>query len=68
MQFWQSLAFTEPDQLIPTAKIAEEVGFEGVLLSDHLFFPGRLDSKYPYAEDGTPGFVLGYISRILMSR
>jgi probable F420-dependent oxidoreductase len=56
MQFWQSLAFTEPEQLIPTARIAEEVGFEGVLLSDHLFFPGRLESRYPYAEDGRPGF------------
>ncbi len=56
MKFWQSLAFTEPEQLVECAKIAEEVGFEGVLVSDHVFFPGRLDSKYPYSEDGTPGF------------
>lgn len=56
MKFWQSLAFTEPEHLIECAKIAEAVGFEGVLVSDHVFFPGRLDSTYPYSEDGTPGF------------
>lgn len=56
MKFWQSLAFTEPEQLVDVARIAEEVGFEGVLVSDHLFFPGKLASKYPYSEDGSPGF------------
>ncbi len=56
MKFWQVLSFTEPDQLIRLAKAAEEAGFHGVMLSDHLFFPGRLESKYPYSEDGTPGF------------
>lgn len=56
MKFWQVLSFTEPDQLIPLAKAAEEAGFHGVMLSDHLFFPGRLESRYPYSEDGTPGF------------
>ncbi len=56
MKFWQVLSFAEPDQLIPLAKAAEEAGFHGVMLSDHLFFPGNLKSKYPYSEDGTPGF------------
>ncbi len=56
MKFWQSLAFSEPDQLIELAPVAEAAGFEGVLVSDHLFFPGRLESKYPYSEDGSPGF------------
>ncbi|MAE94946.1 MAG: LLM class F420-dependent oxidoreductase [Deltaproteobacteria bacterium] len=56
MKFWQVLSFAEPDQLIPLATAAEEAGFHGVMLSDHLFFPGRLESKYPYSEDGTPGF------------
>ncbi|MCP5056226.1 MAG: LLM class F420-dependent oxidoreductase [bacterium] len=56
MKFWQVLSFTEPDQLIPLAQAAEEAGFHGVMLSDHLFFPGTLESRYPYSEDGTPGF------------
>ena len=32
MKFWQSLAFTETDQLVETAKIVEEVGFEGAFV------------------------------------
>ena len=56
MKFWQVLSFSEPDQLIPLAAAAEEAGFHGVMLADHLFFPGRLESRYPYSEDGVPGF------------
>ncbi len=56
MKFWQALSFTEPEQLLAVAPIVEEVGFEGILVSDHLFFPEKLESKYPYSPDGTPGF------------
>ncbi len=56
MKLWQSLAFSEPDQLVDLARCAEECGFHGVLLSDHLVFPGTLTSKYPYAPDGKPMF------------
>jgi probable F420-dependent oxidoreductase len=56
MKFWQALSFTDPTHLVALARKAEEVGFEGVLLADHLFFPGRLRSRYPYASDGAPPF------------
>ncbi|MCZ6463719.1 MAG: LLM class F420-dependent oxidoreductase [Proteobacteria bacterium] len=56
MKFWQVVSFSEPEQLVDIARIVEEVGFDGILVSDHLFFPGKLESKYPYSEDGTPGF------------
>ncbi len=56
VKFWQSLSFAEPDQLVALARIAEEVGFDGVLMSDHLFFPKTLESSYPYSEDGVPVF------------
>jgi len=56
MKFWQSLSFTEPEQLVDLARICEELGFEGVVLSDHLFFPQRVDSAYPYSADGAPAF------------
>jgi probable F420-dependent oxidoreductase len=56
VKFWQVASFAEPEQLLDVARGAEEAGFEGVLLSDHLFFPGRLASRYPYSEDGRPGF------------
>jgi len=56
VRFWQVASFAEPEQLTGVARAAEEAGFHGVLLSDHLFFPGRLESRYPYSEDGKPGF------------
>src|SRR5262249_6618231 len=56
MKFWQVASFSEPDQLLEIARGAEDAGFHGLLLSDHLFFPGTLRSKYPYAPDGKPAF------------
>jgi probable F420-dependent oxidoreductase len=56
MKFWQVVSFSEPDQLVEIARAAEEAGFHGVLLADHLFFPGNLRSRYPYSADGKPAF------------
>jgi probable F420-dependent oxidoreductase len=56
VKLWQVVSFAEPDQLLGIARAAEEAGLEGVLLSDHLFFPGRIDSRYPYSADGKPAF------------
>ena len=53
MEFWQSIAFTETDQLIEIAKIAEEVGFAGLNMAEHLVTPETITSKYPYSPDGT---------------
>jgi probable F420-dependent oxidoreductase len=56
MKLWQVVSFAEPDQLLGIARAAEEAGLHGVLLSDHLFFPGKLASRYPYSADGKPAF------------
>jgi probable F420-dependent oxidoreductase len=56
MKFWQAVSFLELDQMVGVAQAAEEAGFHGLLLADHLFFPGTLGSKYPYSEDGAPMF------------
>jgi probable F420-dependent oxidoreductase len=53
MEFWQSIAFTETDQLIEIAKIAEEVGFAGLNMAEHLVTPETITSKYPYSPDGS---------------
>jgi alkanesulfonate monooxygenase SsuD/methylene tetrahydromethanopterin reductase-like flavin-dependent oxidoreductase (luciferase family) len=47
MKFWQSLAFTEPEQLTQIAPICEEVGFDGAFVSDHLFFLQQFEKNYP---------------------
>lgn len=54
MQFWQSLALTEMAELIELAQIAEEVGFAGITISDHLATPREITTRYPYTEDGKP--------------
>jgi probable F420-dependent oxidoreductase len=56
MKFWQSVAFTAPDQLVAIARGAEAAGFEGLLLSDHLFIPDEYAPRYPYSENGRPDF------------
>ena len=56
MKFWQVVSFSEPEQLLDVAREVEDAGFHGILLSDHLFFPEKLASRYPYSPDGRPGF------------
>jgi probable F420-dependent oxidoreductase len=56
LKFWIAGSFTDTDHLVPFARKAEEVGFEGVFLADHLVVPEKIESKYPYAGDGAPPF------------
>ncbi len=54
MEFWQSVAFLDPDQLVEIAKATESCGFDGITVSDHIFFPAHLVARYPYTADGKP--------------
>ncbi len=54
MEFLVSLAFSDPAHLIPLVRTAEEAGFFGVTLSDHLVHPERIRTPYPYTPDGSP--------------
>ncbi len=54
MKFWASMAFSPIDHYVPLARAAEESGVHGILMSDHIFFPQKLDSPYPYSPDGKP--------------
>ena len=56
MKFWQSMAFCEPEQCAEVARHAEELGFEGVTLAEHQFFPEKLESRFPFSPDGLPLF------------
>ena len=56
MKYWQALGYAPPDEMIEIAKVAEEAGFEGLLLSDHIFVPEDRKAPYPYSEDGEPDF------------
>jgi len=52
MKYWINAGFLALDQLVPIAQAAEALGYEGVTLPDHLFFPEEFSSKYPYSADG----------------
>jgi len=52
MKFWQMVSYMEVDQLVEVARIAEEVGFEGVMGSDHVLYPQNMETPYPYSSDG----------------
>ena len=54
MEFWASVAFLDTDQLVDVARLCDQAGYAGVTVSDHIFFPARLESKYPYSPDGSP--------------
>ena len=56
MKFWTAMAFTPPEHYVPLAKALDEAGMHGVMLSDHIFYPRALASRYPYSPypDGRP--------------
>ena len=56
MKFWIAFSFTDTAHLIPMARQAEEVGFAGVFLADHLCVPAKIESRYPYSQEGAPPF------------
>jgi probable F420-dependent oxidoreductase len=51
MKFWQALAMTGMDEVLVLARKAEELGFEGITLSDHLITFGEQYERYPESED-----------------
>lgn len=50
------MAFTPPEHYVPLARALDDAGVHGIVLSDHIFYPQQLTSKYPYSpyEDGRP--------------
>ena len=52
MKYWQSLAFVEMDQILPLARLAEDLGFHGITLSDHLITSQEQADRYLYSKDG----------------
>lgn len=53
MKHWLALAnVPEVDQYIEIARFAEEVGYHGITVPDHLVMPARAATPYPYTPDG----------------
>lgn len=47
MDFWLSYIDEDPDQLIEVARAAEQAGFTGIALADHVVVPVRHRSQHP---------------------
>lgn len=58
MHFYLACGFQEPQETIELAKHAEKLGFYGLALADHLFYPVEPSTPYPYTKDGKPLFKL----------
>lgn len=56
MHSWLNLGFTPPDLLRPLAVAAEEEGYHGVTLPEHLVSPERVETPNPYVVGGGSGF------------
>jgi probable F420-dependent oxidoreductase len=56
MKFCQSLMSAPAADWVELTRCAEDVGFDQVSLSDHVFYPGKLESSYPYSRSGRPSF------------
>jgi probable F420-dependent oxidoreductase len=53
MKFWLSLvAVRETEQLPELARFAEDLGFHGLMVGDHLIWPADIKTPYPYSPDG----------------
>src|SRR5436190_13323799 len=53
MELWLGLGFVEAHDLVEVAAACEQEGVAGVSMSDHLVRPGRVESAYPYSDDGS---------------
>jgi probable F420-dependent oxidoreductase len=58
VRFHQSVTFLPTRQVLRLARACDELGYGGMYISDHLFNPRHLESRYTYAvrEDGAPGW------------
>jgi probable F420-dependent oxidoreductase len=54
VNFIASLAFTHTSELLELARAADACGWDGLMVSDHVVHPERIETPYPYTPDGQP--------------
>ena len=54
MQFWSGTAFMKTTEAVAVARMLDEAGFDGMVTSDHMIYPRRLQSPYPDSPTGVP--------------
>jgi len=58
VRFHQAVTFLPTHHQVALARAAEDQGYDGIYISDHMFFPRDRQSRYTYskADDGAPGW------------
>ena len=52
MKFYVSSAFLEATEIVEIARAADDLGYEGMAIPDHVVNLETLATPYPYTEDG----------------
>lgn len=52
MKFYVSSAFLDTGEIVEVAKAADDLGYEGIAIPDHVVNLETLTTPYPYTEDG----------------
>ena len=52
MKFYVSTAFRETKEAVEIAKAADDLGYDGVGIPDHIINLEKLNTPYPYTRDG----------------
>lgn len=52
MDFWQVISWCETEQIPDIAVHAEQLGFKGLILAEHIYYPASTSSRYYYSSDG----------------
>ena len=39
MEFWQVITWAPPDEVLDLTRATEDAGFDGIMVSDHVFYP-----------------------------
>ncbi|MBW0013246.1 TIGR03619 family F420-dependent LLM class oxidoreductase [Mycobacterium sp.] len=52
MKFYVSSAFLNTREIIEIAKVADELGYDGIGIPDHIVNVESLETPYPYTKDG----------------
>lgn len=53
MRFSIATAYLPPEELAPIARVADELGYHTLFLSDHVVNLETLETPYPYTDDGS---------------
>ena len=56
MKFVVATAFSDPRHYCELARSADACGYDALAVSDHVVHPQRIETPYPYTEDGVPRF------------